>query len=273
MRQTQRCKSYVASGRIHDRTREHHTYATVFAWHQMIGAYLRDSGVAWTNLHPNIFTQDLLSVWSIKGGLYAYTLRKPWVYCFRRCSRSCSGHSYRGPEKYSGKGYWFAAEVLTPSRVAEYATPATGRKFTAAVRDTESFQSDAAQSGSAFEPAYAKGGFGLFEQVEDGRIAYVGSVRDVVVGQVQNSNQKHWDHWSLHQREPCCRWGTKSGISLVTLAAGQKEARAAALDGHRVDALLFARCSVHEYDLSPIRGPARAQADSSIASDRCHPHG
>src|SRR5947209_8752112 len=34
-------------------TREHDSYATVFAWHQMIEAYLRNSGVAWTNLHPN----------------------------------------------------------------------------------------------------------------------------------------------------------------------------------------------------------------------------
>src|SRR5258707_15648410 len=55
-------------------TREHASYATVFAWHQMIEAYLRDSGIAWTNLHPNMFMQNFLSVWSIKGGLYsAYT--------------------------------------------------------------------------------------------------------------------------------------------------------------------------------------------------------
>ena len=32
-------------------TREHDCYTTVFAWHQMIEAYLRDSGVAWTNVH------------------------------------------------------------------------------------------------------------------------------------------------------------------------------------------------------------------------------
>ena len=40
-------------------TRECDTYTTVFAWHQMIEAYLRDSGVAWTNLHPNMFTRVL----------------------------------------------------------------------------------------------------------------------------------------------------------------------------------------------------------------------
>src|SRR6267143_4671074 len=40
-------------------TRERDTYTTVFAWHQMIEAYLRDSGVAWTNLHRNMFMQNL----------------------------------------------------------------------------------------------------------------------------------------------------------------------------------------------------------------------
>src|SRR2546430_16165126 len=51
-------------------TRDHDAYATVFAWHQMIETYLRDSGIAWTNLHPNMFMQNFLSVWSIKGRLY-----------------------------------------------------------------------------------------------------------------------------------------------------------------------------------------------------------
>src|SRR5260221_4290930 len=55
-------------------TRDHDAYATVFGWHQMIETYLRDSGVAWTNLHPNMVMQSFLSVWAIKDGVYnAYT--------------------------------------------------------------------------------------------------------------------------------------------------------------------------------------------------------
>src|SRR6266568_1200142 len=50
--------------------RDHDAYATVFAWHQMIEAYLRNSGVAWTNLHPNMFMQNLLTYTSIKDGWY-----------------------------------------------------------------------------------------------------------------------------------------------------------------------------------------------------------
>src|SRR5438132_13882201 len=50
-------------------TRDQDAYATVFACHQMIETYLRDSGIAWTNLHPNMFMQSFLSVWPIKGGV------------------------------------------------------------------------------------------------------------------------------------------------------------------------------------------------------------
>src|SRR5439155_78097 len=83
-----------------------------------------------------------------------------------------------GPDKHNGNDYWFSADALTPRQVAETLTAATGRKFTAAVRNAGGFTDHAVQPGSAFEPAYAKGGFELFAQVEDGRMAYVGSVVD-----------------------------------------------------------------------------------------------
>lgn len=160
-------------------SREHDAYATVFAWHQMIEAYLRDSGTAWTNLHPNMFMQNFLSVWSIKGGLYSvYTSRGIGFTALEDVAEAAAVILMQGPEKHSGKDYWFSADVLTPQQVAEALTAATGREFTAAVRNAENFQNDLAQPGSAFEPAYAKGGLELFRQVEDGRMAYVGSVRD-----------------------------------------------------------------------------------------------
>ena len=160
-------------------TRDRDAYATVFAWHQMIEAYLRDSGVAWTNLHPNMFMQNLLSVWSIEGGVYgAYTSKAIGFSALEDVAEAAAAILMEGPEKHNGKDYWFSADALTPDQVAETLTAATGRKFTAAVVKAEGFQNDAVQPDSVFEPAYAKGGFELFEQVEDGRMAYVGSVVD-----------------------------------------------------------------------------------------------
>src|ERR1700745_1078487 len=160
-------------------TRAHDSSATVFAWHQMIEAYLRESGVAWTNLHPNMFMQNFLSVWSIKGGLYsAYTSKAIGFTALEDVAEDAALILMDGPEKHGGRDYWFSADVLAPPRVAETLTAATGQKFTADVLDAKSFLSVVAQPGSAFEPAYAKGGLELFMHVEDGRMAHVGSVRD-----------------------------------------------------------------------------------------------
>src|SRR6266853_240922 len=161
-------------------TRDHDAYATVFAWHQMIETYLRDSGIAWTNLHPNMFMQSFLSVWSLKGGVYsAFTSKAIGFTALEDVAEAAAVILMEGPEKHSGKDYWFSADVLDPQQVAETLTAATGHKFTAAVRDPERFLKEMAlPPGSTFEPAYAKGGNELFRQVEDGRMAYIGSVAD-----------------------------------------------------------------------------------------------
>jgi NAD(P)H dehydrogenase (quinone) len=160
-------------------TAEHDAYATVFAWHQLIEAYLRDSGIAWTNLHPNMFMQNLLAGWRVTNGLYSVYTSKPIGFtALEDVAEAAAVILMEGPKQHNGKDYWFSADVLTPHQVAETLTAATGHKFTAAVRDAEQFLNDAVQSGSMFEPAYAKGGLEFFRYVEDGRMAYVGSVKD-----------------------------------------------------------------------------------------------
>jgi NAD(P)H dehydrogenase (quinone) len=54
-----------------------------------------------------------------------------------------------GPEKHSGKDYFFSADALTPQQVAESLTAATGRKFTAAVLDAETFLEDSNSSATS----------------------------------------------------------------------------------------------------------------------------
>src|SRR4030081_925005 len=87
-------------------TRDHDAYATVFAWHQMIETYLRESGVAWTNLHPNMFMQSFLSVWSIKGAVYnAYTSKAVGFTALEDVSEAAAIILMEGPAKHNGKDY------------------------------------------------------------------------------------------------------------------------------------------------------------------------
>ena len=152
---------------------------TVFAWHQMIETYLRESGVAWTNLHPNMFMQNLLTYHAVTGALFnAYTSKPLGYTALEDVAESAAVILMEGPERHSEKDYWFSADALTPQQMAESLTAATGRTFTTAVLDAETFRNETTQPGSMFEPAYSKGGFEFFRYVEDGRMAYAGSVRD-----------------------------------------------------------------------------------------------
>src|SRR5437899_2534352 len=97
--------------------RDHDAYATVFAWHQMIETYLRDSGIAWTNLHPNMFMQNLLSAWAVNGGLYSVYTSKPIGFtALEDVTEAAAVILMEGPAKHSGKDYWFSADVLDPQQ-------------------------------------------------------------------------------------------------------------------------------------------------------------
>ena len=102
--------------------------------------------------------------------------------------------------------------MLAPHQVAETLTEATGRKFTAAVRKADGFQNAAAQPSSVFEPAYAKGGFEFLEQVEDGRMAYIGSVRDDTKKLLDREPLLLRDWAQLHARELLKAAGRESEV-------------------------------------------------------------
>src|SRR6202040_177801 len=103
-------------------TADQDSYATVFAWHQMIEAYLRSSGVAWTNLHPNMFMQNLLG-WQVKGGLYSVYTSKPIGFtALEDVTEAAAVILMEGPGKHSGKDYWFSADILDAQQVAETLT-------------------------------------------------------------------------------------------------------------------------------------------------------
>ena len=122
---------------------------------------------------PNMFMQNLLASHALTGALFnAYTSKPLGYTALEDVAESAAMILIEGPERHGGKDYWFSADALTPGHVAETLTVATGRKFTSAVRGDGSFQIDAAQSGSVFEPAYAKGELEFFRYVEDGRMVY-----------------------------------------------------------------------------------------------------
>src|SRR5260370_35480987 len=153
-------------------TVDHNGYSTVFTGHQMIETYLRDSGIAWTNLHPNMFMQNLLTYTAIKdSGYRPYTSKALGYTALEDIAESAAVILKEGPKKHGGKDYFFSADALTPQQLAETLTAATGRKFTAPAREAESFLGYETQPVPMFQRAYANAGHECFHCSEDERIA------------------------------------------------------------------------------------------------------
>lgn len=151
-------------------------YDPHFAWHQMIEAYIRDSGIPCTFLHPNCFMQNFTGFYGMaKNGrvrFYAKDKRVGWI-ALEDVGEAAAKILIEGPAKHQGKEYWFSTESLNIHEIAQIFSAVTGKKFTADALPPEQFLKDVKNS----DP-YFTGVAECFKQVVDGRMAYLGDVRD-----------------------------------------------------------------------------------------------
>jgi len=153
-----------------------------FVWHQMIETYIKASGIAWTNLHPNVFMDNLLSATTPKGNqviLYWGTARVGWV-AVSDIAAMAATILHQGPETHDGRDYWMSTDVLDGSEVASILSEITDRSITFSPKGPEDFQALVSAPGSGAEPWYAEGGTDFMRQVADGRMGYIGTIRDDV---------------------------------------------------------------------------------------------
>lgn len=151
-----------------------------FAWHQMIETYVKASGIPWTNLHPNVFMQNLTGAFPVVGGkvsLYCENKKVGWV-ALEDVAQAASLVLREGPSKHAGNDYWFSSESLNVHDVARILSEATEHEFIALAKSPEQFMEDMKKSNIEFERWYAEGAAEFFRQVVDGRMSYIANVRD-----------------------------------------------------------------------------------------------
>ena len=153
-----------------------------FVWHQLIETYIKASGIAWTNLHPNVFMDNLLSATSPKGSqlmLYWGTARVGWV-AVSDIAAMAAKVLHDGPEKHQGRDYWMSVDVLDGQEAASILSEVTGRSITFSPKNADHFEALVSSPDSGAEPWYAEGGTDFMRQVADGRMGYIGTIRDDV---------------------------------------------------------------------------------------------
>jgi NAD(P)H dehydrogenase (quinone) len=84
----------------------------------------------------------------------------------------------QGPEKHQERDYWLSTEVLDGSEVAAILSEVTGRSIGFNPQGPEEFKALITSLGALVEPWYAEGGIDFMRQVSDGRMGYIGTIRD-----------------------------------------------------------------------------------------------
>jgi NAD(P)H dehydrogenase (quinone) len=86
----------------------------------------------------------------------------------------------QGPSRHGGKNYWLSTEVASGPEVATIFSEALGREIRCEVRGPEEFKASLAGRSIQIESWYADAGVEFNRQVIDGRMGYIGTVRDDV---------------------------------------------------------------------------------------------
>jgi uncharacterized protein YbjT (DUF2867 family) len=176
-----------------------------FAWHQMIEKYIEASGIAWTHLHPNVFMDNLLTFFAPRGGkvtVFFGEQRLGWI-ALKDLAAVAATVLRQGPERHGGKNYWLSTEVLSAQQVADILSDVLGTKISVEMQPPDVLAKFVAESG-AMEKKYAEGVVEFMRQISDGRMGYIGTVRDdgpFVTGRASITLRQ----WATENRESLLR--------------------------------------------------------------------
>lgn len=151
-----------------------------FAWHQMVEVYIKHSQMKWTFLHPNCFMQNLTGFYSfLKGSkLCWWGADKPcgWI-ALEDVAEAAAKILIEGPSKHHGKDYWFSTESLTIAQMAKLISEITHIEVTPEIRSAEDFLKSISSNPKEID-LYFYGAAEFFRQIQDGRMSYIGQVKD-----------------------------------------------------------------------------------------------
>lgn len=181
---------------------EHNCTAPHFAWHQMIEAYLKDSGIKWTFLHPNCFLQNLINFSLIKNGRirwYAQNTPCGWI-ALEDVAEAAAKILIEGPQRHHSEDYWFSTESLTLLEVTELLRTKVNPEFTADPQSSEQFLIDMGADKQTLDP-YFYSVAESFKQIEDGRMAFISEVKDDLPLIIKRFGMKVSDWIELHRND------------------------------------------------------------------------
>ncbi|MFA6083459.1 NmrA family NAD(P)-binding protein [Mucilaginibacter sp.] len=153
-----------------------------FAWHQLIESYIKTSGIRWTNLHPNMFMENVLAFFAPKGGRFSTywgKQRMGWV-AGEDIANVAAKVLLDGPEKHHAKDYWMSTEVLDAFDISDILSEVLNKKIEGELKSHEDFKAVFTGGNIEVEDWYAEGAIEFTRQVSNGEMGYIGTIRNDV---------------------------------------------------------------------------------------------
>lgn len=155
-----------------------------YAWHDLIETYLQASGIAWTNLHPNVIIDTTLDtdppVTATRTfGVMWGEAPVGWVSA-ADIAAVAAAVLREGPAKHGGADYWLSSEVATGPEVAQMLSKELGVDITCTVGNSQQTAAYAAQIPSAADRLYLESAADRMRQAELGRMEFDATVHDDV---------------------------------------------------------------------------------------------
>jgi len=167
-----------------------------FAWHQLVETYIKASGISWTNLHPNYFMENLINVTPIVDGkfvMFSGKARWGWT-ALKDAAAVAATVLEEGEKKHGGKDYWLSTESLNGDEAAEILSEVLGTKITCDIQPPEALEALFNEGNTDVEITYARNATDIMRQIQDGRMAYMGTVQDDVP-YVTGKNSTSFREW------------------------------------------------------------------------------
>jgi NAD(P)H dehydrogenase (quinone) len=173
-----------------------------FAWHQLIERYIEASGMAWTHLHPNYFMENLLGIAPLQDGkfsMFCGDRQLGWV-ALKDVAAVAAAILRENSAKFTGKDYWMSTEALNGAEAAAILSEVLGQEIHCHYQQSDDLRELMLSSEVPVEPVYAEGGVEFMRQVLDGRMGYIGSVRDDVQFVTGNPSTS-FKQWVMENRD------------------------------------------------------------------------
>ena len=177
-----------------------------YAWHELVETYIRASGIASCNIHPNFFMENLLSFFPIENDTVTWPMASGsvgWV-AGEDLAAVAGKVLSEGPDAHAGKTYQLSTDVVDGPGLAAILSRALGREIKPIVITPDDLEA-AIDAGKVDLPPGMDAPFiasmlELERQIADGRLSYAATQTDVVKT-LLGRDPVGFERWAVDHRD------------------------------------------------------------------------